>query len=56
KRRKDLLKVARLGEKTFEQCAGFLRIADGDEPRPRWPRTSCATVMPTARSSAARTC
>ncbi|OBU60166.1 Tex family protein [Stenotrophomonas maltophilia] len=32
KRRKDLLKVARLGEKTFEQCAGFLRIADGDEP------------------------
>jgi uncharacterized protein len=31
-RRKDLLKVARLGEKTFEQCAGFLRIADGDEP------------------------
>ncbi|MFY1004931.1 helix-hairpin-helix domain-containing protein, partial [Escherichia coli] len=23
KRRKDLLKVARLGEKTFEQCAGF---------------------------------
>ncbi|MHC9084018.1 Tex family protein [Luteimonas sp. RIT-PG2_3] len=32
KRRKDLLKVARLGDKTFEQCAGFLRIADGDEP------------------------
>lgn len=32
KRRKDLLKVARLGEKTFEQCAGFLRIADGEEP------------------------
>ncbi|MEN5206524.1 Tex family protein [Stenotrophomonas terrae] len=32
KRRKDLLKVSRLGEKTFEQCAGFLRIADGDEP------------------------
>ena len=32
KRRKELLKVARLGEKTFEQCAGFLRIADGDEP------------------------
>ena len=31
-RRKELLKVARLGEKTFEQCAGFLRIADGDEP------------------------
>ncbi|MGV6494019.1 Tex family protein [Stenotrophomonas rhizophila] len=32
KRRKDLLKVPRLGDKTFEQCAGFLRIADGDQP------------------------
>ncbi|MDR6841876.1 Tex family protein [Pseudoxanthomonas sacheonensis] len=32
KRRRELLKVPRLGEKTFEQCAGFLRIADGDEP------------------------
>ena len=32
KRRRDLLKVPRLGEKTFEQCAGFLRIADGDQP------------------------
>ena len=32
KKRKDLLKVPRLGEKTFEQCAGFLRIAEGDEP------------------------
>ncbi|WP_279360735.1 Tex family protein [Xanthomonas sacchari] len=32
KRRKDLLKVPRLGDKTFEQCAGFLRIADGEEP------------------------
>ncbi|MEP6908432.1 MAG: Tex family protein, partial [Pseudoxanthomonas sp.] len=32
KRRKELLKVSRLGEKAFEQCAGFLRIADGDEP------------------------
>ena len=30
--RKSLLKVPRLGEKTFEQCAGFLRIVDGDEP------------------------
>ncbi|RPE80015.1 Tex family protein [Vulcaniibacterium tengchongense] len=30
--RKELLKVPRLGEKTFEQCAGFLRIADGEEP------------------------
>jgi uncharacterized protein len=30
--RKELLKVARLGQRTFEQCAGFLRIPDGDEP------------------------
>lgn len=32
KSRKSLLAVPRLGEKTFEQCAGFLRIADGEEP------------------------
>ncbi len=32
KQRQDLLKVPRLGAKTFEQCAGFLRIADGKEP------------------------
>ena len=30
--RKDLLKVARLGPRAFEQCAGFLRIRDGAEP------------------------
>ena len=30
--RKALLKVAGLGPKAFEQCAGFLRIADGKEP------------------------
>ena len=30
--RKALLKVPKLGPKTFEQCAGFLRIPDGDEP------------------------
>ncbi|HJV07879.1 MAG TPA: Tex family protein, partial [Chromobacteriaceae bacterium] len=30
--RKQLLKVPRLGEKTFEQAAGFLRIRDGDNP------------------------
>jgi len=30
KNRKQLLKVAKLGQKAFEQCAGFLRIADGD--------------------------
>ncbi|MBA8903401.1 Tex family protein [Phyllobacterium sp. P30BS-XVII] len=32
KTRRDLLKVARLGPRAFEQCAGFLRIADGTEP------------------------
>ncbi|TIX09364.1 MAG: RNA-binding transcriptional accessory protein, partial [Mesorhizobium sp.] len=30
--RKDLLKVARLGPRAFEQSAGFLRIANGAEP------------------------
>ncbi|MDE2248138.1 MAG: RNA-binding transcriptional accessory protein [Xanthomonadaceae bacterium] len=30
--RKALLKVARLGDKAFEQCAGFLRVANGDNP------------------------
>ena len=30
--RKDILKVARLGDKAFEQCAGFLRVMNGDNP------------------------
>lgn len=30
--RKELLKVAKLGPKAFEQCAGFMRISDGDNP------------------------
>ncbi len=30
--RKQLAKVARLGNKAFEQCAGFLRIKDGEDP------------------------
>lgn len=30
--RKELLKVKGLGEKTFIQCAGFLRIPEGDNP------------------------
>lgn len=33
--RKQLLKVSRLGERTFEQAAGFLRIAGGDNPLDR---------------------
>jgi uncharacterized protein len=32
KSRKALKKVPRLGPKAFEQCAGFLRISDGDDP------------------------
>ena len=32
KSRRELLKVKRLGEKAFEQCAGFLRIADAENP------------------------
>lgn len=30
--RKQLLKVTKLGPKAFEQCAGFMRILDGDNP------------------------
>ncbi len=33
--RRQLLKVSRLGAGAFEQCAGFLRIADGDQPLDR---------------------
>lgn len=37
KDRKQLLDVPRLGEKTFEQCAGFLRIPDGENPLDNTP-------------------
>lgn len=30
--RKELLKVAKLGPKAYEQCAGFLKILDGENP------------------------
>ena len=30
--RQQLLKVAKLGPKAYEQCAGFMRITDGDNP------------------------
>jgi uncharacterized protein len=30
--RAALMAVPRLGEKAFQQCAGFLRVPDGDEP------------------------
>jgi uncharacterized protein len=32
KAREELLNVPKLGPKAYEQCAGFLRIADGDNP------------------------
>lgn len=32
KSRKELLEVPRMGEKVFEQCAGFLRIRNGNHP------------------------
>lgn len=30
--RNELKRVAKLGEKTFKQCAGFMRISEGDNP------------------------
>ena len=32
KNRKELLRVSKLGKSAFEQCAGFVRIFDGDNP------------------------
>lgn len=32
KNRRQLLKVSKLGPKAYEQCAGFMRIMDGDQP------------------------
>ncbi len=32
KSRKELLKVAKLGPKAFEQCAGFMRVSESDNP------------------------
>ena len=46
--RRQLLDVARLGPKTFEQAAGFLRIRDGDEP------LDASSVHPEAYSVAKR--
>lgn len=37
KLRKELLEVPRLGERTFQQCSGFLRIAGGDNPLENTP-------------------
>lgn len=38
--RKELLKVAKLGPKAYEQCAGFMRILDGSDP------LDCTSVHP----------
>jgi uncharacterized protein len=46
--RKQLMKVPRLGNKAFEQCAGFLRIKDGDDP------LDASAVHPEAYSVVAR--
>ncbi|MBM7571070.1 uncharacterized protein JOC48_001553 [Aquibacillus albus] len=35
--RKQLKKIPRLGEKTYEQCIGFLRVLEGEEPLDRTP-------------------
>ncbi|OPA74161.1 RNA-binding transcriptional accessory protein [Paenibacillus selenitireducens] len=35
--RKQLQKVPRLGAKTYEQCIGFMRISDGDNPLDKTP-------------------
>ncbi|NBR28028.1 MAG: RNA-binding transcriptional accessory protein, partial [Betaproteobacteria bacterium] len=35
KNRQSILKIPRLGDKTFEQAAGFLRVGDGDNPLDR---------------------
>lgn len=44
--RKQLLKVAKLGPKAFEQCAGFLRITDGDKV------LDCTAVHPESYTAA----
>ena len=41
--RKELMKVPRMGAKAFEQCAGFLRIAGGENP-PYTPRVMASSI------------
>ena len=47
--RKQLLKVAKLGPKAFEQCAGFLRIHGGENP------LDCTSVHPESYGAARQT-
>lgn len=44
--RKELLKVAKLGPKAFEQCAGFMRIQGGSNP------LDCTSVHPESYEAA----
>ena len=46
--RRQLLKVAKLGPKAYEQCAGFLRIRDGKEP------LDCTAVHPESYEAAGK--
>ena len=46
--RKELLKVAKLGPKAFEQCAGFLRIRSGENP------LDCTGVHPESYAAAGK--
>ena len=46
--RKELLKVAKLGPKAFEQCAGFLRIRSGENP------LDCTGVHPESYEAAGK--
>ncbi|MCI8949548.1 MAG: RNA-binding transcriptional accessory protein [Lachnospiraceae bacterium] len=46
--RKQLLKVAKLGPKAFEQCAGFLRIQNGENP------LDCTGVHPESYEAAGK--
>ena len=46
--RKDLLKVAKLGPKAFEQCAGFMRITGGSNP------LDATSVHPESNEAASR--
>ena len=46
--RAQLLKVAKLGPKAYEQCAGFMRITDGDNP------LDATSVHPESYEAAAR--
>jgi uncharacterized protein len=57
--RTELLDVAGLGPKAFEQCAGFVRVRDGAHPLARAPSIRSATrwsrESPRTRRSSSRT-